>query len=740
MDYRDFEIQVSRDDSGSCWIEVVDSPAGEIEARVEPLTDLSVLERLRANDEQRRAAESRSGTTTRDIRVRTVDQAALAGEAEAFGQRLFNFLLPGEVLAVYRNSLAIARRDGRGLRLRLRFQDPALAALPWELMHDAAEKDHVALDPETPIVRHLEIAREHVPLTIVPPLRILGMISSPRSLRLLDVERERTDMAGAIRHLVDAGFAHLQWVEGQTWRDLHRATMKNDFHVFHFIGHGGFNDDEGLIVLADDAGEADPVSATRLGRLLSGRTRLRLVVLNSCEGARAHAGDLQSSVAGVLIRHGIPAVVSMQFEITDTAALEFSRTFYDALSQRLPVDTSVTEARKAVKLADEDSLEFATPVLHMRAPDGRLFDIDVAGAIFGPADTPRPERQAAPSAVPDRAAPVNAVTRPLAGGDAVRAVPPGSESPARPTPRFDPTGAPLADSVRQPLLVLLNKTRRHWIDDVLTRSLAHSGLIELHLETAETMVQSPWGNIPMAPGQSIADVFEELGGCFLILGVPGSGKTTTLLTLARDLLDRAESDPSRQLPVVLPLSSMRANDSLDGWVASELGSKYQVPRRIGETWMADGRLMLLLDGLDETPEAHQAGCVNAINAFLERGPGLNVVVCSRLNEYLRLPVRLRLNGAVTVGTLTRDQILKHVASRGPAHAGLLHALERDSSLQILAQTPFMLSLMLRTYRDVPVEKSAGFTTIEARKNELLEAWVQRQFRAAGQPGTRSTGP
>lgn len=55
--------------------------------------------------------------------------------------------------------------------------------------------------------------------------------------------------------------------------------------------------------------------------------------------------------------------------------------------------------------------------------------------------------------------------------------------------------------------------------------------------------------------QRILDVFDEVGGALLILGAPGTGKTTLLLELARDLLDRAEHDPTHPIPVVFPLSS-----------------------------------------------------------------------------------------------------------------------------------------------------------------------------------------
>jgi hypothetical protein len=97
-------------------------------------------------------------------------------------------------------------------------------------------------------------------------------------------------------------------------------------------------------------------------------------------------------------------VVGMQFAISDPAAITFAAELYSGLAQGFPVDVAVTEGRRA--LATETDLEWATPVLFMRVPDGRLFDIDVSGLT--PASPPRP-----PAAVTDRVAepdrPANAV-------------------------------------------------------------------------------------------------------------------------------------------------------------------------------------------------------------------------------------------------------------------------------------------------------------------------------------------
>jgi hypothetical protein len=65
----------------------------------------------------------------------------------------------------------------------------------------------------------------------------------------------------------------------------------------------------------------------------------------------------------------------MQYEISSLAAIEFSRSLYE-IADGMPVDAAVAEARRAVSVSARNSVEWGTPVLHMRSPDGVLFSID----------------------------------------------------------------------------------------------------------------------------------------------------------------------------------------------------------------------------------------------------------------------------------------------------------------------------------------------------------------------------
>jgi hypothetical protein len=62
----------------------------------------------------------------------------------------------------------------------------------------------------------------------------------------------------------------------------------------------------------------------------------------------------------------------MQYEISDRAAIEFARVFYEALVDELPVDAAVSEARVAISSAVSNTVEWGTPTLYMRSTDGVL--------------------------------------------------------------------------------------------------------------------------------------------------------------------------------------------------------------------------------------------------------------------------------------------------------------------------------------------------------------------------------
>ncbi len=305
---------------------------------------------------------------------------AVTGEEEdvqRFGQALFEAMLEGDLRSLYYESKREAMRQGQGLRVRLHIRVPELAALPWEYLYDPRVPDYLGLSRGTPLVRYLDLAHPIEPLAVAPPLQILAMIASPSDQEALNTTRERERMRIALEPLEQRGLVQLTWLEGQTWRDLQRAMRGGPWHIFHFIGHGAYDRrvDEGALALAEDDGQTYLMHATPLGRLLANHGTLRLAILNACEGAKGGQRDLFSSTAATLAQRGIPAVLAMQYEISDRAAIELTSAFYEALADGMPVDAALAEARTAISLRVNNSLEWGTPVLFLRAQDGALFEV-----------------------------------------------------------------------------------------------------------------------------------------------------------------------------------------------------------------------------------------------------------------------------------------------------------------------------------------------------------------------------
>jgi hypothetical protein len=366
ISYRNFDLLIERRES-TFHARVLSSPLGEGSAEFQfPFSSLELENFIL------RMGQSRRG-------VRRVESPQMQA-AKAFGVRLFEAVFSGQVRDLYQGALRSAERDGHGLRLLLRLSDvPELLNVPWEYLYEPSLARFLALSVDTPVVRYLDIPRQILPLNVQPPLRVLVMISSPREYPQLDVETEWDILKDALGELIRCGQVSLKRLEQPTLLALQEQLRRDEYHVFHFIGHGTFSSfkEDGLLLLEDEQGAGVPVSCHYLGTLLHDEKSLRLAVLNACEGARTSTSDPYAGSAQQLIRQGVPAVLAMQFEISERAAVTLSREFYRSLADNYPVDAALAEARKAIYTQGQD-IEWGIPVLYMRSPDGQLFDVELA--------------------------------------------------------------------------------------------------------------------------------------------------------------------------------------------------------------------------------------------------------------------------------------------------------------------------------------------------------------------------
>jgi hypothetical protein len=294
--------------------------------------------------------------------------------------------------------------------------------------------------------------------------------------------------------------------------------------------------------------------------------------------------------------------------------------------------------------------------------------------------------------------------------------------------------------LRHELGILLKNVETTWIQGVLEKSVREAALLELGLELREEVVDNPWRMVIEGPdqtretlprGRRIKDIFDEANRLLLILGEPGSGKTTTLLQLARDLIAEVDDAFTQPVPVILTLSTWTNKaQPLADWLVSELNSKYRLPKKDGQRWLKERRILPLLDGLDEVRAENRAACVEKINQLVTDYGLQGLAVCSRIKDYTALNVRLGFYRAIYLQPLTSEQVDEYLNSAGDKLASLRATLLIDEALRSMAQSPLILNIMSLAYQNASADDlgNPALNTDKERRKHLFETYIARMFK------------
>jgi len=292
--------------------------------------------------------------------------------------------------------------------------------------------------------------------------------------------------------------------------------------------------------------------------------------------------------------------------------------------------------------------------------------------------------------------------------------------------------------------ILLNHVENAWIKGVLDASLHGAALLDLGIkQDPEAVTKYPWAikkestDETLPAGTSMLEIFDSigLGRSLLILGAPGSGKTTMLLELTRGLIARAREDVTQPIPMVFNLASWTEKLTLADWLAQELNNLYSVPRKTAPDWVKGDKLLLLLDGLDEVRQESRAKCVEAINEFRKQNGLTSLSVCSRSQDYADLNAKLSFEGAIEVQPLTQEKIIEFFNRFGDETAGIKQVLKKDRTLREMAETPLFLSIMLIAYqnkRDVEILVSKDE---KAQRKQLFDTYLKSMLQWRGSDNT-----
>ncbi|MEA5622444.1 CHAT domain-containing protein [Nostoc sp. UHCC 0251] len=524
------------------------------------------------------------------------------------------------------------------------------------------------------------------------PRKILILSANPRSISQLRLEEEKREIREGLRRSRQRDQYLIDTAEAVRYRDIRRAILDHEPHIIHFCGHG--EGEEGL-VFEDETGQVKLVDAQALAELFElFAAQVECVVLNAC----------YSKVQAEEIAQYINYVVGMSKEIGDRAAIEFAVGFYDAIGAGRSFNDAYKFGCNAIRIAG--IAEHLTPALINKTTTNQTV-----------LSSPTKVEVVQELKTSDR----EILIKKLNSID------------------ITPQLAPQLENRKLLLERVKQEVTKRW-NQFLQRSILGENIVinlikEQQPDKVESFHDIKTGTKPykeLSNDTRILEVFdsEDIRGRLLILGAPGSGKTTSLLELSKALIERAENQLDAPIPIIFNLSSWKDNrQSIAHWLEAELKSKYNISIEFAQELIKKHQILPMLDGLDElATSVEQELCVQQINKFIQEEDYKfhPIVVCSRSQEYSSYSTKLKLDGAISINKLTAQQIQEYLTNTG--HNNLWKAISNKPKIMELVTTPFWLKITIISYQEITFDKWQSKKNTTQQLNYLFSAYVRRMFK------------
>lgn len=231
---------------------------------------------------------------------------------------------------------------------------------------------------------------------------------------------------------------------------------------------------------------------------------------------------------------------------------------------------------------------------------------------------------------------------------------------------------------------------------------------------------------------------------FVLLGAPGSGKTTLLsffaVMLAQDNPEKIGLAPEIDcLPILIKirdfarLSDINLLDYARQFAEKTMSVK-PLPEGFFEYWLADGRAMILLDGLDEVvEESKRYAVVQQIESFLGQYHQNLAIITSRPAGYKRdffntsefEHYQLQLFDNAKVDEFINrwyDSRVRDAAEAQCRKDSIKKALDENDRIKLLARNPLLLTIIALIHRYQAVLPRARHKLYEKAVETLLKNW------------------
>lgn len=289
--------------------------------------------------------------------------------AEA-GARLFKALFGGTAADVYYQTVRLASRRNKGVRICLDLSRGAqgVADLPWEVLYDPEKGDFLALARRHDIVRRLRSVEPPAP-PAAPKTKVANVLfaaSSPNDLPPLPVEFGWRYIKEVLQHRAGQAASSDSLLLSATAATLRERLLKGQYSIVHLLGHGSRQrgDGGGSIALEGAEKRADWVEAEQLTQLFLTQ-RARLVILAAPESL---------PIAPALVGAGIPSVLCFNFAIGYEDLNNFFHSFYSAMIDGMSISDAMRAGRKSIMFSSQmGAASWGSAVLYSSNPDEVLF-------------------------------------------------------------------------------------------------------------------------------------------------------------------------------------------------------------------------------------------------------------------------------------------------------------------------------------------------------------------------------
>jgi hypothetical protein len=251
--------------------------------------------------------------------------------------------------------------------------------------------------------------------------------------------------------------------------------------------------------------------------------------------------------------------------------------------------------------------------------------------------------------------------------------------------------------------------------------------------------RSLFGNeLPRRDGLAVAQECPYL----MVLGSPGMGKSTFLKKLGLHALAAPSSATSKQLPILIELKRLQQSPFNLQNTIQQILFRRECPNSTiyVEQCLYEGSFLLLLDGLDEVPEAQRGELVQHIQIFIQNFPKNKIIIsCRTAAHYFNFTQFVD----VIVAEFSDAQIRSFLDNWFNSKAGSsveqaitiwsLIKQRKNAPLKELARTPLLLTYICLVFESEEAFPATRNLLYDQVLNLFLRDWTQQKSISLAEP-------